>query len=179
MRLSGESQDGREAKSGRDLQSRPQHFSVSRPDGNQGRTGFAIPSATFSVSHGDVSDLSNRITGVMKGNQSVTFSDYQNKARTTAFYPDLGNNLYYPTLGLCGESGEVAEKIKKIMRDNEGAVSDQHKAEILKELGDVLWYLSNLASELDLDLADVAEQNIRKLFSRKQRGRLKGNGDNR
>ncbi len=143
------------------MQSRPQHFPYHTEMFRICQTG------------------SQQITGVMKGNQSVTFSDYQNKARTTAFYPDLGNNLYYPTLGLCGESGEVAEKIKKIMRDNEGAVSDQHKAEILKELGDVLWYLSNLASELDLDLADVAEQNIRKLFSRKQRGRLKGNGDNR
>ena len=82
-------------------------------------------------------------------------------------------------MGLCGESGEVAEKIKKIMRDKDGVIGSGETEEIKKELGDVLWYLSTIAYELGVTLNDIAETNIKKLSSRKERGKIKGNGDNR
>lgn len=109
----------------------------------------------------------------------MTFEEYQNKSRKTAIYPNLGDNYIYPTLGLVGEAGEVAEKIKKVLRDKNGKVDKVTKLEIAKELGDVLWYLAQLSSELGLSLNSIASQNIKKLFSRKQRGKLKGSGDNR
>ena len=106
-------------------------------------------------------------------------NEYQDKARSTAAYPEIGVNYIYPALGLCGESGEVAEKIKKIIRDNGGVVSDEKRIEIKKELGDVMWYVANLCSELDLEMEDVAQGNLDKLFDRKDRGVLQGSGDNR
>ncbi|NQV89964.1 nucleoside triphosphate pyrophosphohydrolase family protein [Candidatus Uhrbacteria bacterium] len=109
----------------------------------------------------------------------MEFTQYQEKAQTTAQYPNIGKNPYYPALGLGGETGEVLNKIKKIMRDHDGIITDEFRADLKKELGDVLWYVSALASELDLDLNDIAEANIEKLFSRKERGVLKGSGDNR
>jgi len=109
----------------------------------------------------------------------MTFEEYQNKSRETAFYPDLGSNFIYPTLGLVGESGEVAEKIKKILRDKEGVINEDSRKEIAKELGDVLWYLAQLSSELNLSLDDVAKMNIEKISSRKERNVLSGDGDNR
>jgi len=109
----------------------------------------------------------------------MDFTEYQKKASSTAQYPDKGNNVYYPVLGLCGESGEVAEKIKKVMRDHGGEFSDNKKMELGKELGDVLWYIAALATELGLDMGDIGEKNIEKLFSRKDRGKIKGSGDNR
>ena len=107
------------------------------------------------------------------------FDEYQLQARTTAIYPNLGSNITYPALGLCGEAGEVAEKIKKVLRDDAGVVSPAKLAEIKKELSDVLWYVANLASELGLSLDSIAEDNLKKLFDRKKRGVLGGNGDNR
>jgi len=109
----------------------------------------------------------------------MNFSEYQKKSRQTALYPDKDKNFIYPTLGLNGEAGEVAEKIKKVLRDKGGIIDEQTKQELAKELGDVLWYLANLATELKLDLNDIAEKNIEKLFSRKDRGVLSGDGDNR
>jgi len=109
----------------------------------------------------------------------MNFNDYQEKSRKTAIYPNRDNNFVYPTLGLAGESGEVAEKVKKIIRDNNGEVTEEKKEEIKKELGDVLWYLSQIASELRLDLEDVAFSNIVKLYSRLDRDKLQGSGDNR
>jgi NTP pyrophosphatase (non-canonical NTP hydrolase) len=106
-------------------------------------------------------------------------SDYQEKAKSTAIYPNQGENIYYPALGLAGETGEVLNKIKKVMRDHEGVVNDEYKKILKKELGDVLWYVAGLCTELDLDLAEVAEENINKLFSRKERGKLQGDGDDR
>ncbi|OGY56975.1 MAG: hypothetical protein A2119_01155 [Candidatus Colwellbacteria bacterium GWA2_46_10] len=91
----------------------------------------------------------------------------------------MGNNFVYPVLGLAGETGEVAEKIKKILRDKDGVVSDEDREEIKKELGDVLWYLSRLSAEMGLSLEDVAQSNIEKLFSRLERGKIQGEGDNR
>lgn len=109
----------------------------------------------------------------------MNFEEYQIEARKTAIYPNINNNLYYPTLGLCGESGEVAEKIKKIFRDSNGSVSQEKREELKKELGDVLWYLSNLSSELNLSLNDVAFTNINKLKERQRNNKLHGSGDNR
>lgn len=107
------------------------------------------------------------------------FRFYQVEARKTAIYPSLGNNLWYPALGLAGEAGEVAEKIKKIYRDGEGKVTIEKRVEIGKELGDVLWYVASIASELKLDLAGIAETNLIKLQSRAQRGKVHGSGDER
>jgi NTP pyrophosphatase (non-canonical NTP hydrolase) len=109
----------------------------------------------------------------------MTLSEYQKQASKTAQYPDIGNNPYYPTMGLCGEAGEVAEKVKKVMRDNGGVFDKERKDSIKKELGDVLWYVSQLANELGFDLDDIAEENISKLQSRKDRGKISGDGDTR
>jgi len=109
----------------------------------------------------------------------MNFYTYQAEARKTAIYPELGNNLMYPTLGLCGEVGEVAEKVKKIIRDQDGKWNDENRKELTKELGDVLWYIANIAEELYLPLEYIALVNIEKLKSRKERGKLKGSGDDR
>jgi len=109
----------------------------------------------------------------------MTFQEYQEESRKTAIYPNKDNNFIYPTLGLAGEAGEVAEKIKKVLRDGNGIVSDEKREEITKELGDVLWYVANLAKELKVSLEDVAQKNLEKLQSRQQRGELHGSGDNR
>lgn len=109
----------------------------------------------------------------------MDFKDYQEKARITAIYPDIGKNIYYPTLGLCGEAGEVAEKVKKIMRDDFGIISEEKRKELEKEIGDVLWYVAALCGELDISMDSVAEKNIEKLFNRRDRNVLHGSGDNR
>jgi NTP pyrophosphatase (non-canonical NTP hydrolase) len=109
----------------------------------------------------------------------MKLSEYQEKARVTALYPNVGSNPYYPALGLGGEVGEVLNKIKKVMRDHDGVVTDEFKTDLKKELGDVLWYIAAIASELDLNLDEVAQANIDKLYSRKERGALQGSGDDR
>lgn len=109
----------------------------------------------------------------------MEFKDYQVLSRKTAIYPNKGRNLSYPALGLCGESGEVAEKIKKLIRDKKGKLDLQSKQEIVKELGDVLWYLSAIASELKINLEEVAKINITKLSNRKNKNKIHGSGDNR
>ena len=109
----------------------------------------------------------------------MDFKTYQKKARFTAQYPDLGSNNIYPTLGLVGEAGEVAEKVKKVIRDKKGIFDEESKNGIKKELGDVLWYLSNLCNEFDFTLEDVALQNLEKLRKRADNGRISGSGDDR
>ena len=109
----------------------------------------------------------------------MDFDNYQIEARKTAIYPDKGKNFIYPTLGLVGESGEVAEKIKKILRDKNGIFDYESKLALKKELGDVLWYLSNLCNELDISLSDVAKENLEKLNLRLSRGKISGSGDDR
>jgi len=109
----------------------------------------------------------------------MTFDEYQAAARDTAQYPDMGRNLCYPTLGLAGEAGEVAEKIKKLMRDDGGRLTDERREALRKELGDVLWYVAALCSELGVSMGDVAEQNIAKLRDRRGRGAIRGDGDDR
>jgi len=105
-------------------------------------------------------------------------NSYQEQARTTAIYGEK-NAILYPVLGLCGEAGEVAEKVKKVLRDNDGVFSDAKKIEIKKELGDVAWYLANIASDLGFTLDEVFQLNLDKLVSRKERNVLTGSGDNR
>ena len=107
------------------------------------------------------------------------FDIYQTEARKTAIYPDLGNNLWYPALGLAGEAGEVAEKVKKIYRDDNGEISYEGRVKIYKELGDALWYISAIASELGIDLSIIAEDNLAKLQSRAARDKVHGSGDTR
>lgn len=109
----------------------------------------------------------------------MNFEEYQEKSRKTAIYPNVGENFVYPTLGLSGEAGEVAEKIKKVIRDKNGVMDDESREMIKKELGDVLWYVAQLASELKLPLDDIAEKNIEKLYGRMERGKIGGSGDNR
>ena len=82
-------------------------------------------------------------------------------------------------LGLAGEAGEAADKVKKILRDKGGFASEEDRAELIKELGDVLWYIANVARYLDVDLSDIAKGNIDKLESRRKRNKLHGEGDNR
>ena len=109
----------------------------------------------------------------------MDFDNYQKEARKTAIYPNKDNNFIYPTLGLVGESGEVAEKVKKILRDKNGKFDYESKLALKKELGDVLWYLSNLCNELDFSLSDVAKENLEKLNLRLSRGKISGSGDDR
>jgi NTP pyrophosphatase (non-canonical NTP hydrolase) len=108
----------------------------------------------------------------------MELSDYQRESRRTAEYPREAW-LAYPALGLAGEAGEVAEHAKKAIRDDAGKVSDERRAAMSKELGDVLWYVAQLATELDLSLEEIASQNLEKLLSRQQRGVLSGSGDDR
>ena len=109
----------------------------------------------------------------------LTFNEYQERARETAFYPDIGNNIGYPALGLCGEAGEVAEKVKKVYRDSGGVLDSTTIAAIRKELGDVLWYLANLAYEIGAPLDTIARENLAKLQDRAARGKMSGSGDQR
>ena len=109
----------------------------------------------------------------------MELNDYQRESRKTALYPNVGCNAIYPTLGLVGEAGEVADKVKKILRDKKGEFDKDSKEALKFELGDVLWYISQLSSELGFELDDVANANLQKLNSRKSRGKIHGSGDNR
>ncbi|MEW6092419.1 MAG: nucleoside triphosphate pyrophosphohydrolase family protein [Chloroflexota bacterium] len=109
----------------------------------------------------------------------MDFSDYQTKSRKTAKYPSIGHGVIYPTLGLTNEAGEVAGKIKKIFRDKGGVINGEDRQALKSELGDVLWYLSQVCTELEISLDEVAEYNIEKLYSRLDRGKIGGEGDNR
>jgi NTP pyrophosphatase (non-canonical NTP hydrolase) len=108
----------------------------------------------------------------------MELSDYQRESRRTAEYPRAAW-LVYPALGLAGEAGEVAEHAKKAIRDDGGEVSEERRAAMAKELGDVLWYVAQIASELELELDEIARINLDKLFSRQRRGVLSGSGDDR
>lgn len=110
----------------------------------------------------------------------MNFDEYQKQALTTASYnDDEFKDLMHWVLGVTGESGEIAEKFKKIIRDKNGKISGENKAELSKEIGDVLWYLAVLAHQLDLSFDDIATSNLEKLKSRQKRGVIGGSGDNR
>lgn len=113
-----------------------------------------------------------------------SFAAYQRNAAATAIYPGVGNpdsleGLSYAVLGLNGEAGEVADKVKKVLRDSGGILDVDTRAAIAAELGDVLWYVSAVANQLGTSLGEVAAANLEKLRSRQARGALTGSGDNR
>ena len=107
----------------------------------------------------------------------MNFTEYQQKSRATAAYPVIGHPVIYPALGLTNEAGEVAGKIKKIFRDRDGVMGETEKEALKAELGDVLWYIAQVATELDLSLDQIAEANLAKLLDRQARGKIKGDGD--
>ena len=109
----------------------------------------------------------------------MDFKTYQKDSRQTAKYIEAGSNFIYPTLGLASEAGEVAGKVKKIMRDDGMNVSEEKREQIKDELGDVLWYVAQVATEFNLDLEEIAKNNLDKLLSRMERGVLGGSGANR
>ena len=108
----------------------------------------------------------------------MTLDEYQNHALETAIYPKQ-YKVIYPALGITGEAGECSDKVKKVIRDNNGEFTDDRKREIAKEIGDVLWYCAALAHDIGYTLNEVGEMNIEKLNSRKERNKINGNGDNR
>lgn len=109
----------------------------------------------------------------------MDFNKYQELARNTAIYPIIGAPCIYPALGLAGEAGEVVEQIKKIFRDDDGDITKERLDMIIKELGDTLWYIANLAHELNIPLDYIATTNIEKLSQRRNNNKLHGNGSNR
>ncbi len=106
----------------------------------------------------------------------MEIKEYEKQALQFAIYDQ---KVIYPALGLNGEAGEVAEKVKKILRDKNGEISQNDGLEIAKELGDVLWYVCAMATDINYSLQEIAELNIQKLTSRAERNKLKGSGDNR
>lgn len=107
----------------------------------------------------------------------MELNDYQDKAIQTAKYLDP---ILYPTLGLTGEAGEVADKVKKVLRDKGGDFEDEAiRKSIMLELGDVLWYIATLSRDLGYTLDEVAQSNVDKLLDRKARNAISGSGDNR
>ena len=108
----------------------------------------------------------------------MTLNEYQQKSLETAFYPNE-YKVIYPALGLTGEAGEVADKVKKIIRDNNGEMSKEKSVELAKEVGDVLGYIATLAHDIGFTLEEIGQMNYEKLHSRQQRGMLGGSGDNR
>ena len=108
----------------------------------------------------------------------MDLNEYQKTARRTAIYPE-DHRVVYPALGLASEAGEVAGKIKKVLRDQAGDFARAPLEAIKDELGDVLWYVAVLAGDLGLSLDDIAAANLDKLASRQERGRLSGGGDQR
>ena len=109
----------------------------------------------------------------------MNLNDYQYRASKTAIYPKLGHTVVYPALGLAGEAGEVAEKVKKMCRDDGCVMSEETRKAIALENADCLWYIAAIATELGYTLSEIAEMNLEKLESRKSRGALGGSGDNR
>ena len=104
--------------------------------------------------------------------------EFQKKALISAMYGE-GNRIGYPILGLIGEAGEIANKYKKVLRDDAGIMSEEKRQALIDELGDVLWYCAALARDLDTDLEHVAKINLAKLAKRLATGTIKGSGDNR
>lgn len=107
------------------------------------------------------------------------FNVYQKQCKKTAVYPKIGKNFIYPTIGLVGEAGEIANKVKKIIRDDKSKLKKEKIEELKAEMGDVLWYMAQLCTELGLKFSEVAKENVEKLSSRHSRGKVHGSGDNR
>ena len=111
--------------------------------------------------------------------EGMDLNEYQKLALRTASSKDKKNELFHLLLGLCGESGEIAEKAKKIIRDKDSDFSQWDHDDITKELGDVLWHVAVIADYFGLSLGDIGEKNIAKLADRLKRGVISGSGDNR
>lgn len=111
----------------------------------------------------------------------MDFNQYQEKAGETAVYPGKGTifGVVYCALGIAGEAGEIANKVKKLLRDLDGNLTPEANDAIADEMGDELWYLGQMATELKRKFDSVADRNLLKLASRKERGTIHGNGDNR
>jgi NTP pyrophosphatase (non-canonical NTP hydrolase) len=107
----------------------------------------------------------------------MDFSTYQEGANKTALYPQTAK-ITYPALGLVGEAGEVANQVKKILRDNAGQLTPERRAKILDELGDVLWYAAALATDLESSLDEIAVANLQKLANRAANGTIQGDRRN-
>ena len=107
------------------------------------------------------------------------FETYQRESRKTWGVIHVDHPIVYPTLGLANEAGEVAGKIKKIFREKGGVIGEADRQALKYELGDVLWYLTQICTELDLTLEQVAAANLEKLFARQARGLIRGEGDDR
>lgn len=113
-------------------------------------------------------------------NQPMTFAEYHVEARKTARYPGCGlGDPTYPVIGLAGECGEIADKYKKVLRDRNGHPLPADKIAMIYEIGDALWYLDALATELGTTLEEAARLNVEKLRSRQERGVISGSGDDR
>lgn len=108
----------------------------------------------------------------------IDIDNYQKECKKTAIYP-TEYSVIYPVIGMCGETGEVAEKIKKIIRDKNSIFDETSKIEIMKELGDVMWYISNIATDLNVNMSDILTMNLDKIQSRQSRNKIHGSGDNR
>ncbi|ASR76513.1 MazG-like nucleotide pyrophosphohydrolase [Streptomyces phage Samisti12] len=123
------------------------------------------------------------ISGFENLGNDLSINDYQLTANETAIYPENGEAstaaINYCILGLVGEAGEIANSFKKTIRDDNGIVTGEKAKALAAELGDVLWYAANLASELGYPLELIAKQNLQKLKSRQARGVIQGSGDNR
>lgn len=114
----------------------------------------------------------------------MNFEDFQRASAATAIYPGRGDvnsylGLSYVAMGLANEAGEVVGKVKKVSRDDDCVIGDAARAKIADELGDVTWYVAQMATQLGLRLEDIARANLAKLSDRASRGVLKGSGDNR
>lgn len=120
----------------------------------------------------------NPETGEVAEINMDTLEGYQAFVRSTKAY-DPEYQLVYPILGLANEAGEVAGKLKKIMRDESGQLSQESFKALVAELGDVLWYVTATADDLGITISDIFYENYQKLSSRKARGVIKGSGDNR
>lgn len=108
----------------------------------------------------------------------MTLNEYQEKALETAVYPQ-NYKVIYPSLGLTGEAGEVADKVKKVIRDDKDIHDEGIRHAIAEEIGDVLWYVATLANDLGYTLEEIGRMNNEKLQSRKERDKIHGSGDNR
>src|SRR6056300_1494279 len=106
------------------------------------------------------------------------FNSYQRSAAGTAIYPET-HKITYPALGMAGEAGEVANKVKKIIRDGKKSLPDDWQQQLASEIGDVLWYCAALARDLDMSLATIMAANLDKLKTRQEQGTLGGSGDKR
>lgn len=111
--------------------------------------------------------------------QVDSFNDYQRESRKTWSLIHTDHAITYPTLGLVNEAGEVVGKVKKIFRDKNGVISDDDRAALKQELGDVLWYLTQIATEIGVSMEEVASSNLTKLFDRLERNAIRGDGDTR